>query len=171
MTIPAVTLPRAAFLCAALFCAICVSGAASARKSPQAERWRVACEGESLCEALIELRTPRGQRIVKLWIGSTRNENKRYFLGAIMPLGVHIPGGLWLSFDGGKTPYRKLKVLECLERGCRAIVAMDSDLSKRMRANRTVSIIFTDWKSRKNLSFNLPLTGFETALKELVSRF
>lgn len=133
-----------------------------------APNWVFGCPEADNCRTEARTTTPDGRTLLHMWVGPGPGDTP--VLGAVLPLGLHIPNGVILSFDEGRTAHHELRLLSCHQQGCRAVAALDPALEQRLRAAAEVAVVIRDSQSRQDLALTMPLWGFSAGMDQLRAR-
>ena len=130
-----------------------------------APNWAHDCAAPTDCRAEAITRFEDGRQLIRMWV--SKGPGNSFYLGAVLPLGLHIPNGVILSFDKGRTADFKLRLLDCKQAGCRAVAPLSPSLEQRLRREIFVAVVIRDSESRKDIALNMPLIGFSKSLDKL----
>lgn len=147
----------------------CMLWAASsfAQDEPAApvKSWKLVCNQDAECKSTAKLPIDTGGEI-EIWVARTGKAGDEY-LGVLTPLGIHIPSGVALTFDQGKSAFAKLNLVDCKPVGCRAVIALAKPLEERMRKGKDVGVVLRSSESRDVVGLLVPLDGFTASLEKL----
>ena len=121
--------------------------------------WVVECvagnDSTQHCLLRQTLTDDQGRKIVEFI--AAKSDGKSY-LEVSAPLGLSIPYGITLRVP--EKNELKMQLLECAPTGCRAVVPIDDKVIAKLKAARTMKVMFQDSKSGKVLTINGSLKGF-----------
>jgi invasion protein IalB len=123
---------------------------------PKPKIWNAACSKEK-CIGAAEIALPEGAGKVQMWI--TRS-GESIAVGALVPLGFHIPTGVGISTDDGRSIVTQLKFVDCSKDGCRAIGELSNTTREKMEAAENVMMTLKDAKTQGAVGLRMPMSGF-----------
>ena len=120
-------------------------------------------EGKTNCALTQTIMSEKGnQRIAKFNLA--RNENKGGIqLTAIVPLGVHLPSGVFGVIDQGKQ--FQYSVQTCVQQGCIATYMVDSSFLQALQAGQKLNIKFSGNGGKQPFSIDGSLKGLAEGMK------
>lgn len=141
------------------------------KKGNTKKSWVLLCKKDkTACRVYSHIKTDK-KIIVSSFSLSKANikgQAKKQTVGIIMmPLGMHIPSGAIVKIDD-KLAF-KANLIECKNKGCRALFAAKDKIINHMKAGKKVSIIIVDSSSRKHLALSYSLKGFTSVYNQLIA--
>lgn len=124
--------------------------------------WQLNCpKGGKTCQMISYLRTDKRKIIAALSLRNVKNKQRvEKIVGMVqIPLGFHVPTGIHINID--KKIRFKAKLIDCHANGCRAIFTANPRVLSALATGKYAHITLRDSISRKQLSINFSLFGFE----------
>jgi len=82
------------------------------------------------------------------------------------PLGIYIPAGIGIAVGDFK---KNIPLTTCLPKGCHALVVLNDEIQKQLKANNKINVrFFTAQSQEKEISFSLK--GFQDAFNAMKNR-
>lgn len=130
--------------------------------------WVVECvagnDGTQHCLLRQTLTDDQGRKIVEF---IAANNGGKPYLEVSAPLGLSIPYGITLRVPE-KNEF-KMQLVECAPTGCRAVVPIDDKVIAKLKAARTMEVMFQDSKSGKVLTITGSLKGFPQGIAVMLA--
>ena len=133
--------------------------------------WKLTCDNKNICKIYDTIISDKkvvvsSFSLVKLKI---KGQKKKKLVGVVMlPLGLHIPSGIKISFD--KKVRVKANLVECKLKGCRALFTAEKVIIDQMKKGQKIFITIVDSRSRKALQLQYGLKGFTKKYKEFLAK-
>ena len=123
--------------------------------------WALLCNNKKQCQVYANIKTDKNiiASSFSLIKAKVSNKTERQIVGVILvPLGLHIPSGVKVTIDN--TISFKANLVECKQKGCRALFATSGKLLNYLNTGKKASIIIVDSKTRKKVILSYYLNGF-----------
>ncbi len=133
--------------------------------------WQLSCKKQKACKIYGYIVSDKKVIVssISLMHLKVKGQKKRKLVGIVMlPLGLHIPSGVRLSFDNKVKV--KANLVECKLKGCRALFTAEKIIIEQMKKGKTVHITIVDSKTRKGLKLQYGLKGFSKIYKEFLAK-
>ena len=163
------------FIIFLLMMALCVPMAGAQEKdaaqrmfsrSLRAGSWIVTCDAlengrQESCVMEQKLTNPQGETVMVVNIGKAKNSRQKK-AGFILPFGVHIPSGVWVTVDDGRKKYI-VDLITCLKSGFVGELVVGSELQKKFAKGKQAVVTITSTSGRKELHIPFSLSDFKKA--------
>ncbi len=146
-----------------LFASLAVSGLinSAAAEIKSKSNWSLLCNKNKNCRVYANIKSDKNiiASSVSLIKAKVSNKTEKQIVGVIhVPLGLHIPSGVKVTVDN-KISF-KANLIECKNKGCRALFATSEKLLGVLNAGEKLTILIVDSKTRKTLKLSYSLQGF-----------
>lgn len=130
--------------------------------------WSVVCQVQSdvtSC-AVRQVQTSKqtNQTVLAIEVLGTSKEKVSGFM--LLPLGLVLASGAQLKIDEGDAG-AAIAFSTCLPQGCVVPLDLDSDMTARLRAGKTLTINMVATDSNRSLALPVSLKGFSNALNRV----
>ncbi len=131
--------------------------------------WQLVCKQEQKSCHMVSYLHSKKQKIISAvsLTNKMAKNGSEITVGLIqLPLGLHIPSGVKFRIDKNRATNAKL--IDCLPKGCRAIISITPKLLTGLKEGNKAHIIIKDSKSHKVITMNYPLNGFTQAWSSML---
>ena len=155
-----------------LFCfVVCVPVGETKAEIISKSSWALLCDNKKQCQVYANIKTDKNiiASSFSLIKATVRNSKEKQIVGVILvPLGLHIPSGVKVTIDNSIS--FKANLVECKQRGCRALFATSSKLLNFLNKGKKISITIVDSNSRKPVILSYSLTDFTKIYSQFASQ-